>query len=105
MERTLQTDVSGMTFQSPQQSLQNPHSIHFSDILHSKIGHGAFGEVAKAYDVIDKKNVAIKITGGRKRDQDEAKYEMKVLHYIQTKDTERLFFFTPIHASYFSFFY
>lgn len=53
----------------------------------SALGNGSFGDVVKAYDHKEKKNVALKIIRNEKRFHDQGAIEVRLLEHLRTKDT------------------
>uniref|UniRef100_A0A914KXE6 Dual specificity tyrosine-phosphorylation-regulated kinase mbk-1 n=1 Tax=Meloidogyne incognita TaxID=6306 RepID=A0A914KXE6_MELIC len=56
--------------------------------IESSIGKGSFGQVAKAYDMVDEENVAIKIIKNKKAFYDQAQIEIRLLELMNNHNSE-----------------
>lgn len=56
--------------------------------IESSIGKGSFGQVAKAYDMVDEENVAIKIIKNKKAFYDQAQIEIRLLELMNNNNSE-----------------
>lgn len=56
--------------------------------IESSIGKGSFGQVAKAFDMVDEENVAIKIIKNKKAFHDQAQIEIRLLELMNNHNSE-----------------
>ena len=69
-------------------------------IVMEKIGKGSFGQVVRAHDTLDNCNVAIKIIKSKKPFQRQAKTEIELLKYLNSKDPHDQWFVVRLQETF-----
>lgn len=66
--------------------------------IESSIGKGSFGQVAKAFDMVDEENVAIKIIKNKKAFYDQAQIEIRLLELMNNHNSEGRYYVVQLKS-------
>lgn len=67
--------------------------------IEESIGKGSFGQVARAYDLVDEQPVAIKIIKNKKAFYDQAQIEIRLLELMNNHNSEGKYFVGKLYVA------